>query len=282
MYKQEDEVMPGERIGEKRGNEEPGEYAEVWDGAMADAPEFAGEWGYGEQNGGPGEGAPENATLGEAEGMLSPEVNEASELSGASKLTSYGFDTASRMYGLGTVLKAIEETDETGRDAENPLGAVYERMVPNKQERVFLFWQIQKDLVRDNQYNDDTELYENSRLGLSRSGEFYDWAAVKDDTMPESAQAIRALKRLLEILETDERFADLREQARAEGKTIVEYLVRDEANPTLSHFFNQAGAELSESDVEEIAEEIAAESEEKAAEEKATEDGTVAEAEAIF
>ncbi len=252
----DDKVMPGERLGVQNNSEKQGMYAERWDGAMDDAPEFAGEWGYGEQEEGAAAEASMTENTPEVANELVVEVEDDVELGGANKLTSYGFDTASRVYGLETVLKAVEDTDETGRDAENPIGAIYERIAPTADERVYLYKEIQKDTVYENQYNNDAELYENSRLGITREGELFDRSAEDNLIASEATRAIMALKRLLEILENDERFAELRKKAEAEGKTITEYLVSDRVNPTLSYFFNRVGAELVDLDAEEVAEEI--------------------------
>ena len=243
-----DEVKSWERMGEKGKPKEVGEYYERWNnGVMDDVPEFAGD--------GQPDSEVESGAVGEVNPGESPEADGDGELGGASKLTSYGFDTACRIYGLGTVLKAVEDTDETGRDVENPLGAVYQRIAPTADERAYLYQEIKKETARDNRHNTDTELYENSRMGLDSRGDFYDRAEANG--MAESTQALSAMKRLLEILATDERFAEVRETAKMEGKTTVEYLVGDSDNPTLTDLFNRIGVEMGDIDVEEVAEEIA-------------------------
>lgn len=99
--------------------------AAEWGTAMEDAPAFAGEWGYGET-------------------YENPDAPESSPSSDAASLTDYGLDTASRIYGLNTVLDAILETNETASDAENPIGSIYDRLAPSPEDRKFLFREIKK------------------------------------------------------------------------------------------------------------------------------------------
>ncbi len=251
----DDGVMPGENIGEKQKSEKRGEYAERWEGAMDDAPEFAGEWGYGE--GGEEVAQTTNAEMVQsgAEDMgLEEEMQGVdAQIAGASRLTSLGLDTASRVCGLEAVLTAVKETDETGRDAMNPIGAIYERLAPDPELRAYLYQEIKRDRVRENQHNDDAAMEDGAgRVGLTREGDIYDKASVMSEGTRESVEAIQALRRLIETLDTDERFAELREKAQAEGKTPIEYLVKDRVNPTLTNLFNSVGGAMSEGDVEEI------------------------------
>lgn len=135
----DDEMKDFERIGERAGNsseDEENAQAAEWKEQMEgeDVPEFAGEWSYG-----PGEseaaGQEDEAAegyAGESEHGLGENEGEVGE---ANKLVDYGFDTVSRLYGLNTVLQTIVETDEDGRDADNPLGSIYERIVPDADAR---------------------------------------------------------------------------------------------------------------------------------------------------
>ncbi len=93
--------------GDKNDEIDPAAAAKAaeWEMAMEDAPAFAGEWGYGET-------------------YENPDAPESSPSSDAASLTDYGLDTASRIYGLNTVLDAILETDETASDAENPMSVI--------------------------------------------------------------------------------------------------------------------------------------------------------------
>ena len=249
----EQHKKPGEQAnGDGEENEQNPE-AERWEEAMGnDVPEFSGEWSYG----------PAQA---EAAGDLS----EVDNLSGANHLTSFGLDTASRLYGVGTIIKTILETDESERDVENPLGSIYERLAPTREAREYLYGEIRKERVRDNQHNQDPDVADDDdpKLGFTRSGDFY------DKTMTEaggqtSIDAIRAFKRLFAMLETSPRFADLRERAAAQGKTLAEYLVADDDNPTLTDFFNKVGTEISEEQVEELVDELEEEANPELAEEE--------------
>ncbi len=247
----DDTIMPGERVGEYNNSEKRGEYADRWENAMTgdDVPEFAGEWGYGENDA----VSPEVPTVDVSKNIQGNTINGDSKLSGASQLTSYGFDTASRMYGINTVLEAIVETDETGLDADNPIDAIYARLTPNPDERKYLYQEIQKENVDSNPY--DT-IGQESLLGMTADGQFYDKTAAIPQAEQTSVDAIRSMRRVLEMLETSERFADVRTRAAEQGKTVVEYLVSDETNPTLSHLLNRIGDAMSEDDVEELVEEL--------------------------
>ncbi len=121
------EKLPGENFAE----EKRGEYADVWENANMEeeAPEFQGEDPY-------------NPELPEE---LDTEVKMNKKFGGAEDLASYGLDTAAKIYGLDTVLKTVEETDETGRDALNPMGSIYERIAPNPDERANLFREMKKE-----------------------------------------------------------------------------------------------------------------------------------------
>lgn len=260
---------PGERLdenGEAVENPEAAEWTSAMSGESGEpVPPFAGEWGYG-----PVPGVPESATVPESalspgganpselDASLNPELAETDDLSGANQLTSYGLDTAARVYGFNTVVQTILETDETGRDAENPLGEIYRRLAPDPREREYLYREIRKEQVRNNQYNTDPALSdaEDPRIGFTRYGDFYDKTIRDAGSEQASVNAIRALRRLIEMLETSERFADVRARAAERGKTIVEYLVSDEDNPTLTDFFNRVGAEMSEDEAEEVVAEL--------------------------
>lgn len=237
--------MYDERNGEKFPSKKPeleqrGEYADVWEDAnmMEDAPEFQGEDPYNPSNVEEKFNEVEEKINEQVDGPRETEAEKTSEKSrgGAKSLTSYGLDTASRMYGLDTVLKTIEETDETDRDAINPIASIYSRLVPNPDERKNLYHEIGKELT-------ETDFEE------------------EKDTDPNDA--IRQMKILLNSLENDDRFASVRERAANEGKDVVSYITTGKVNPTLSNFFE--GVEgASGKDVEEILDEI--EEEEKAKE----------------
>ena len=225
------EKLPGENFeAEKRG-----EYADVWENANMeeDAPEFVGEDPYNPDI------VESEEESGEAEGEVKTE--KAGKYGGAGRLADYGFDTAARIYGLDTVLKNINETDETDRDALNPIGSIYERMVPNPDERANLYREISKD--------EDEE----QRMAMK-------------DTPEEVNNAIRQMKKVLDALENDSRFADVRERAAEEGMDVVSYLVSGEVSPTLTTFFEGLDA-ASGGSVDEILDEIEQEEKEKQKEE---------------
>lgn len=227
--------------------------------SMDDVPPFSGEWGYGDQN----HKDPNNPAASELTDLTAETVASESPVSSASRLTSYGLDTASRIYGLGPVLEAIMETDITSTEnVSNPLGAVYRNLIPKPEERINLFREIRRENVQGNQYNTDSGLNsDDSSLGLTRSGDFYDRTPADVTAEQVSVDAIRAMRRLLEILDNDPRFAELREQAATEGKNIIELLTSDQSNPTLTQLINRIGDELSEENIEEFVEEIAKETE---------------------
>lgn len=222
-------------LGENLEAEKRGEYADVWEEAnmMEDAPEFAGEDPYNPEI---TETAEES---GEAEGSAKTEKSE--KYGGAGRLADYGLDTAARIYGLDSVLKAVNETDETDRDALNPIGSIYERMVPNPDERANLYREIGKD--------EDEE----QRMAMK-------------DTPEEVNNAIHSMKKILDALENDERFASVRERAAEQGKDVISYLTTGEVSPTLSTFFEGLDAESGGS-VDEILEEIEEEEKQKEIEE---------------
>ncbi len=78
--------------------------------------------------------------------------------------------------------------------------------------------------------------------------------------------AIHQMKVLLDALENDPRFSDVRERAASEGKDVVSYLVSGNVNPTLSNFFDGLDA-AGGGNVEQILDEIAEEEKEKQIEE---------------
>lgn len=209
--------------------EKRGEYADVWEEAnmMEDAPAFAGEDPY-------------NPTV-ETEGA-GVEKKPEKKYGGAEDLTAYGLDTAARIYGLETVIKTVAETDETGRDAYNPMGSIYQRLAPDPNERAHLFEEIGKE---------DDEAAKNER---------------KEDEPEDVNNAIHQMKVLLGALETNPKFADVRERAASEGKDIVAYIVSGNANPTLTNFFDGLDA-ASGGSVEQILDEIEKEEKEKQIEE---------------
>lgn len=252
---------------ETSGEDEPNAEAERWAAAMEDAPDYIGPFGTVEAEDEQKDVEESEAEDGETGSENRPEYPEmepdaegakAGDLAGANQLTSFGLDTASHIYGLGAVIQAVVSVDESGVNAENPLGAIYERLAPNPESRVQLYREIRKERVQGNQHNADAALddADDPKIGLTADGEFYDKTQCDENGHQESVDAIRALRRLIDLLETSERFADIRERAAEQGKTVVEYLVCDESNPTLTDFFNRAGEEMSEEEVEGIVEEL--------------------------
>ena len=230
-----DDNYSGERIpGRNPETEKTGEYAEIWDEAnMADtAPEFAGDDPYNP------EGANEEGEAGE--GVEKKRTD--GKYGGAEDLTSYGLDTAAKIYGLDTVIKVVKETDETGRDAMNPMASIYDRLAPDPDEKEHLFNEI---------YKDDEESDKQER---------------RADEPEDVNNAIHQMKVLLDALENDPRFSDVRERAANEGKDVVSYLVSGNVNPTLSNFFDGLDA-AGGGNVEQILDEIAEEEKEKQIEE---------------
>lgn len=256
-----DTIMPGEDAGESFPNASaeisPSANAEQWQEAMNDT-EFQGEWGYGE---------PQAFNLTEVTDTSVPESFEQDlspnqEVSGASRLTSYGFDTVCRVYNLETVLTKIYNTDVTSGDAVfNPLGKIYEEIEPRPEARAYLFQEIQKDIVANDANNDDPNLNTaRSPLGMTPYGEMYDKRLLQDNNQEQtSLDAIYALKHLLDALATEPRFEPLRQRAAAENKSIISLLVGDTINPTITTFLNGVNGELSVDSAEEVLDEIAAE-----------------------
>lgn len=240
-----DEIEKGERIGERQ-EQQPGQYAETWDGVMeeSDVPEFNGgkPWGY-----------VEPAT----ESIVSPEVEadvvgESQYLQGAGKMAGYGLDTASKMYGLGTVLEAIKNTDESDRDAANPIGTIYTQVAPTPEARRQLYTEIQKDAAGQEAATEaGADNGTASKLGMDAEGNFYakSRALDRDGTVvanqkDEANQAVWATKKLLNALDDAPAFAGLRERAAESGMSTIDYLVRDQVNPTLSQFLGAMGGEM--------------------------------------
>ena len=253
-------IMPGEAIGETypqaTGETEPNANAEQWAEAMGDVDEFQGEWSYGE---------PQTFSFTEVADLSAPETLEQDTspdqaLSGAGRLTSYGFDTVCRVYDLNTVLNAIDQTDVTSGEAVfNPVGKIYETIEPRPESRAYLFREIQKDLVANSENNNDPHLNTaHSPLGMTPYGEMYDKRLLQDNNSEQtSLDAILALKHLLNALKTDPRFKTLQQRAAAEGKEPADLLVSNTINPTITTFLNGINGEMSGGSVEEILDEIA-------------------------
>lgn len=261
-----------ERMGEKFPGYNPekekrGEYADVWEDAnmMEDAPEFQGEDPYNpntyEEQDQFNAGYDEYGRPVDAEGRVIEQDEKKQKVDadryetkrpvdrgygGAEKLSSYGLDTAARIYGLNAVFKAVNETDETDRDAYNPMGSIYSRLVPNPDERRNLYNQIQKESV----INDPDDDNEGPKLGFDEdTGDFYavneyeasdafKTTAADELAKRETNTAVREMKKLLDALQHDMRFEGVRERAAAEGKDIVSYITSGDVAPTITSFFD--------------------------------------------
>ncbi len=166
----------------------------------------------------------------------------------ASKAVSYGLDTASRVYGLDMLLVAVQNIDETGRDAKNPLGAVYERLAPTKEAQQDLYREMRCDLARPQRAAFDLPAAENTlRVGRNAHGEFFEKNLENGWPEPDhevSIQMIRALKSIIKSLDDNSCFSEVRKEAQTMGLTPLEYLVQGEINPTLSFFLQQASAAI--------------------------------------
>lgn len=296
----------GETFGER--HKEHSEYYDLWNEGMTEAddvPEFMGdetaEWEKRKrrQEGEPEDTSEETDNFAEHEEtepdattvafkppiaeVNSPErhdelqnPNDANNLQNAGKMINYGLDTASRIYGLNEVFRVLDTLDETGRDADNPIGTFYERLARTPEQRANLYREIQRDTVliaNGGEAEHEMEIF----VGLDDRGNFYDTQSMEDEEQNQkSVLAIQAMKNLLRALETGEDFAGLRKRAEAAGMAPIDYLLREEYNPTLTYFLNQASGELN-GDVEEITKALADEEVRRADEEAAEAIAKVAE-----
>lgn len=210
--------------------QEGSEYTERWDEAFKqqDFPEFNDRSLWLEENIDTGEAEEElkdhedsdsevvEAVPAAPEVIIQDYANLGNSLDKAGSMVGFGFDTASRLYGIGAVLQAVMDVDETDRDAENPLGAVYERIATTPEARLNLYYEINKDNARIEDGSSDLT-NQSLQIGLAPDGEFYERNPAErqpEDTAQASTEAIQAMKRLLEMLETSEIFADLRASRR--------------------------------------------------------------------
>ncbi len=180
------------------------------------------------------------------------------DLMKANSIVGFGFNTASRLYGLSSVLKALMDVDESDRDSENPLGAVYERIATTPEARLNLYHEINKDNARTEDSNGDLT-NQTLEVGISPDGDFYERNATErrpSESLQASTEAIRAMKHLLEMLETSEIFSGLRQRAAEKGMTALEYLIDGYENPTVSDLLSRTGEEMTEEEVEEIITEL--------------------------
>lgn len=240
-----------------RDGETSGEGAELteWEMAMQqdDVPEFneGRPWGFGPE-----------------ETDDNTEAIEDDSVEQAGKILDYGLDTASRIYSLGEVLQAVQNVDETDRDALNPLGAIYDQLAKTPEAKQYLFTEMRKDLAKDSDQKEPQKM----KVALGGDGEFHEHNRAMRPQHETATTAITALKRLIRALETDERFVDLRKKADVAGKGVVEVLVDDEANPTLSYWLEQVGSVPEDSDVEEVLDDIAEKLEDETDETKENEE----------
>ena len=141
--------------------------------------------------------------------------------------------------------------------ARNPLGAIYRAIVPSAEEREGLYKEIRKDRVHDDGYNTDSDLNdEHGPLGFTRAGDFYDKSIKGPEHEQRSIEAIRAVRKLVGILENDERFDRLREKAYERDQTVIDQLVDDIDRPTISQLLANIDAEISDNTVDEILDEV--------------------------
>lgn len=296
----------GERIGE-RPDERHSEYYDIWQEGMMnadDVPEFMGdetaEWRERKKkpNAETESSDSEDADLGDfaERERVEPDATtvaykppiaqvknveqlgelrnpaDANNVQNASKMVNYGLDTASRIYGLSEVFRVLETVDETGRDAANPIGTFYERLARTPEQRANLYREIQRDTILISN-GGEAEHEMNILVGLNEHGDFYD-KSVSTQSMEDEQQnqkstaAIQAMKSLLKALETSPDFAGLRKRAEAANMTPIDYLLREEYNPTLTYFLNQTTGELN-GDVEEITQILANEEVQRADEDAA-------------
>lgn len=251
--------MPGESAGESypnpTGEVEPNSSADFesssaseWETEMEDMEEFSMERVF--------ESSP--TTPEHIEQERTPDQQVAT----AGLLAAYGLNTACRQYDLKTILTKVYNTDVTSGDAVfNPLGKIYEEIEPRPEARAYLFREIQKDSALDRQHDNDPDSDAlNNPLGMTPYGEMYDKRLNQNTQEQTSLDAILALKKLLDSLAVEPRFENLRQRANKEGKSIIDLLVGNTINPTLTTFLTGVNGELSASSVEEILDEIEVES----------------------
>lgn len=190
----------------------------------------------------------------------------AEDLGQASQMASYGIDTAARLYGIETVINEIQRTDETNRDSQNPIGAIYDRLAPNVEARRRLFIEIHNDSVRPSRYAAEIESdTPTKRVGLDVRNHFYEkiidknsdwqWRRPDANVTQSAVDAIGATKKMLKAIDEDESFAGLRKRASEQGKTPFEYLIQNDTNITFSKFVDRVG-DNSEASADALIEEL--------------------------
>lgn len=84
---------------------------------------------------------------------------------------------------------------------------------------------------------------------MTADGQFYDKLQHQDRAERTSADAIIALRRLIDLLETSDKFADVREHAAENQMSVIDYLTSSNASPTLSYLLERISQTSAEDDL---------------------------------
>lgn len=171
----------------------------------------------------------------------------------ASHIAFYGLDNASKIYGLGPVLKAVASIGREAYEVKNPVGKIYAQLEPDSEKRSKLFQDITQEGLSGDIYNygASKNIIEASLAFDNKTGNFFERPATGGGNvlfarkMQEQAPvAIYSVAELIDSLETSPEYDELRAKASEQNIDIVSYIVADVEKPDLSILFSKIEAAL--------------------------------------
>jgi len=171
----------------------------------------------------------------------------------ASRIAFYGLDNASKIYGLGPVLKAVASIGREAYDIKNPVGKIYDQLEPDPEKRSKLF----QDMIQEG-LNGDIYDYgsSNNIIGATlafdnKIGSFFERPCTGGGSglfakkmQKQAPRAIYAVTELIDSLKTEPEYDDLCTKASEQNIDIVSYIVADAEKPDLSILFRKIQAAL--------------------------------------
>lgn len=170
------------------------------------------------------------------------------ELFDASRIALFGFDTASRRYGLVETVEAICSIDS--EVSENPIGEIYEKLEPDATKRRELVEEMRKISLDSCEYPYDVKVGTVPKLDVDSSGEVKEKGVSSLSSRSrwrsrgEAPEIIAAFKYFISELEKDPRYEELAQEAKRKDLSVVAYLATGTRTPSLSRLFLKVESEL--------------------------------------
>ena len=170
------------------------------------------------------------------------------DLFDASRIALFGFDAASRRYGLVDTVESICAVDS--EVSQNPIGEIYEKLEPNIDKRHKLIDEMSQISLDSCEYPYDVKVGTMPKITITADGEVREKGVNISSSRSrwrsrgEAPEILDSFRNFIEGLERDEPYQELANEASQKNTSILELLVSGTRAPSLSRLFLKLEAEL--------------------------------------